>query len=290
MVQPGERNFVGDMGVASKLLSNERSLVRAPLTPAVSSPAGSASVGMLATLADVGASDPALASCRTDWTATQDLAIHATGWLTAGPVVVDNRLVRMGSKVIIVASDVYDGRGVEDFDELEAAVDSARAGERSPVRLAARALVTFARLPRTAARDVDTYDPAGWLGQVRERPATPPAAGTMRAWMGMRVVDGDDGAVELERTPYVANSIGTINGGAQAMLVEAAAEAMRPGLVATDLQIHYLSQVKAGPARSRGTVSRDGADHSVLTVELVDAGNDDQLLALATVTLQRPPG
>jgi acyl-coenzyme A thioesterase PaaI-like protein len=290
VVRPGDRNVVGDMDVASKLVSIERSLVRAPLTPAVASAAGSASVGVLATLVDVGASDPALATCS-DWTATQDLSIHATGWLTGGPVIADNRLVRMGKKVIIVAADVYDGRGIEDFDELEAAIDEARAGAPRPAaRRAARALVTFARLPRTAASDVDDYDPASWVGQVRHRQAAQPVAGTLREQMDLRVVSADAGVVELERTPYVANSIGTINGGAQAMMIEAAAEAMRPGLVATDLQIHYLSQVRAGPARSRGAVSRDGADHSVVTIELVDAGNEDQLLALATVTLQRPPG
>ena len=63
---------------------------------------------------------------------------------------------------------------------------------------------------------------------------------------------------------------------------------MRPGLVATDLQLHYLSQVKAGPIRTTGTVRRDAGDHSVVAVEVVDAGNHDRLLTLATVTLQRP--
>lgn len=289
-IRPGERNLVGDIDVASKLVSTERSLVRAPRTPVTSSAAGSAAVGVLATLVDVGASDPALAS-STDWTATQNLSIHATGWLTGGPVVVDNRLVRLGTKAIVVAADVYDGRGIEDFDALEAAIDAARArAERPEVHLGARGLVTFARLPRSAASDVDDYDPAAWVGEIRYRQSAQPVAGTLRDEMGLRVLDATTGELELERTPYVANSIGTINGGAQAMMIEAAAEAMRPGQVATDLQIHYLSQVKVGPARSRGSVSRDGADHAVATVELVDAGHGDQLLALATVTLQHPPG
>ncbi len=74
------------------------------------------------------------------------------------------------------------------------------------------------------------------------------------------------------------------------MLVNAAAEAASPGFEATDLQIHYLSQVKAGPARATATVDRAAVDHRVVSVRLEDVGNDDQLLALATVTLQRPPG
>ena len=47
--------------------------------------------------------------------------------------------------------------------------------------------------------------------------------------MGLRTVDGLPGELELALTPYVVNSIGTINGGAQAVMIEAAAEALRPG-------------------------------------------------------------
>jgi acyl-coenzyme A thioesterase PaaI-like protein len=107
--------------------------------------------------------------------------------------------------------------------------------------------------------------------------------------MGLRVLDAAGGRVELDRTPYVANSIGTINGGAQAVMIETAAEAMRPGLAASDMQLHFLSQVKAGPAQSRGRVVREAGDHSVVDIDLVDAGNGDQLLTMATVTLRRPP-
>jgi acyl-coenzyme A thioesterase PaaI-like protein len=150
-------------------------------------------------------------------------------------------------------------------------------------------VITYARIPGAAAPGMDDYDPAGWVGEVRHSRARTPAAGTMYERMGLQTVDTRAGQLELARTPYVSNSIGTINGGALAVLAEAAAEALRPGMVATDMQIHYLSQVKAGPARTVGTVLRDAADHSVVTMQLVDAGNDDQLLAVATVTLQATP-
>ena len=137
---------------------------------------------------------------------------------------------------------------------------------------------------------MDHHNPAQWVGQVRERTSDVVPEGTMYERMGMDVVDAENGVLELERTLYVINSLGSINGGALAVMIEAAAEAMRPDLVATDMQIHYLSQVKAGPARTSGVISRDGADHSVVTIEVVDAGHHDQLLTAATVTLQRPPG
>jgi acyl-coenzyme A thioesterase PaaI-like protein len=107
--------------------------------------------------------------------------------------------------------------------------------------------------------------------------------------IGVTVVDPGTGVVEIERSDYVRNSFGTINGGVLGAVFQAAAEAMRPGLVATDLQVHYLSQVQAGPARTRGTVSREAHGHTVVTFEAVDAGHQDQLLTLATVTLQAPP-
>jgi len=290
-VLPGTRSFVADMDVASRFITERRCLMRAPLTDAVASAAGTAPVGMLMTLVDVGASDPALAACLPDWTVTQDVAIHAAGWLAEGPIVVDNQLVRVGKKVVVVAADIYDGRGVEDFDELEAAVDRvvAGGGHADDPTLAARALLTFARIPGTAAKGVDGYDPKTWLGEVRHRTFDAPAEGTLRERMGVRVLDASAGVAELDRRPYVANSVGTINGGAQAVLIEVAAEAVRPDVVATDMQLHYLSQVRVGPARTATTVLRTAPDHAVVSVELIDAGNDDQLLALATVTLQRPP-
>jgi acyl-coenzyme A thioesterase PaaI-like protein len=294
-VLPGERHVVRDMDLATKLVTLDRCLVRAPLTEAVSTSAGTASLGMLMTLVDVGASEPALATCRPDWTATQDLAVHATGWLAEGPVVVDTHLVRVGKKMIVVAADIYDSHGTDDFDELQTAIDGSKsAGDRrasngSGITLAGRGLLTFVRVPGTAVMGLDDHNPASWVGQVRHRGVEQPPDGTMFERMELRMVDGPGGVVELDRTPYVANNLGTINGGAQAVLIEAAATAMRPGLVATDMQLHYLSQVKAGPARTSGTVSRDAEDHSVVVIELVDAGHDAQLLALATVTLQRPP-
>jgi acyl-coenzyme A thioesterase PaaI-like protein len=107
--------------------------------------------------------------------------------------------------------------------------------------------------------------------------------------MGLVFVDAEAGRVEQPRTAYVANSIGTINGGAQAVVIQAAAEAMCPGRAAVDMELHYLSQVKAGPARTVAKVLREVEDHSVVDVRLLDAGNDDQLLTIATVTLRGRP-
>jgi len=308
-------SFVLDLDITSVLLSETRCLLCAPLTPAMSTASGAASLGLLVSLLDIAAAEPALAACRPDWTATQDLTVHATSRLVEGPVVVDAALVRVGKKAITTTANVYDGRGVHDFDALSRAIDSSLARPRARFdaartepaaastralgrasgestagpTLVARGLLTFARIPGSSATGMEDYDPGNWVGRVRRRTFERPPEGTLQARMGLQIVDAAAGAVELARTQYVTNTIGTIFGGAQAALLQAAAEAMRPGLEATDLQIHYLSQVKSGPARTIGRVSRDAADHSVVTLELRDVGYHDRLLALATVLLQRPP-
>lgn len=276
------KTFTSDFGLASFQPTRERSLMRADLTDKLRSHGGQASLGVLVTVADYVTSDPALVACRPDWTATQDLSLHSAGPLTEGPIVVDSNLVRIGKKTIIVSADVYDGHGLTDLRELADAIDSG-----SGATLAARGLVTFARIPRSAAGDADSYTPDQWIGTLREHP-TQAVEGTIYSRLGMRVIDASAGVLELELTPFVVNQIGTIMGGAQALLVESAAQAMRPELVATDMQMHYLSQVRTGPARSYGTVIRDAADHAVLSIQLVDASADDRLLALATVTLHEP--
>lgn len=279
----GPHTFTADFGLASLLLTKERAVMRSGLTDKLRNPAGAASLGVLTTLVDIVTSSPALVACGPDWTATQDLSLHAAGPVTEGPIVVDSHLLRVGKKTVHVFADVYDGHGITDLEQLAAAIDS---GAPDGPTLAGRGLVTFARLPRSAAIGSDEYTPDQWVGTVREYPAEP-VEGSIYDRLDMRTLDAVSGVLELDLTPFVANMIGTIQGGAQALLAEAAAHSMRPGFVATDIAAHYLSQVRQGPARSYGTVVRDAGDHCVLSIRLVDAGADDQLLALITVTLQR---
>lgn len=290
----GERDFVGDLDVSQILVTPERALLWAPVTDAIRSAAGAVSVGTLATFLDVITSMPTIASIDGDWSATQSLGVHAAGGLVEGPVVVDTSLIRVGKKVVVVAADVWDARGLDDDGELLDRFDARPGGAayrvtpRGPT-LAARGLVTFARLPRTSGGEfAASYDPRGWMGKVVRRHHEPVPVAPVWDRAGIEVVDAPTGIVEVERVPYVTNSIGTINGGVLALAIERAAEVMRPGHVATDLQIQYLSQMSAGPARSRGAVSRDSGDHSVATVDVLDHGSGDQVLALATVTLQAP--
>lgn len=283
------RSFASDFGLASLQPTRERSLMRSEFTDKMRSPAGTASLGFLLTLVDYVTSDPALTVSAPDWTATQNLSLHAAGSVRQGPVLIDSNLVRVGKKAVVVSADVYDGCGLTDLGEFAKTIDSAAPPTGHGPILAGRALATFVRLPRAAATGADDYKPEEWVGRLRERNIET-IDGDIYSRLAMRVVDPAAGIVELELSPFVANMIGTIQGGAQALLVEAAAHAIRPGLVATDMQLHYLSQVRVGPARSYADVVRDATDHSLVNVRLVDAGDDNRLLALTTVTLQRAAG
>jgi acyl-coenzyme A thioesterase PaaI-like protein len=125
------------------------------------------------------------------------------------------------------------------------------------------------------------------IGQRRHMPPVNGLPGApLLERCGLRVIDAAAGVVELANSPYVANSMGAINGGVLGMVFQGAAEAAVPGFVATDIQIHYLSQARTGPARTNTVVLRQSGDHAVCQIEAVDAGADDRLLSIATVTLQ----
>ena len=96
-------------------------------------------------MADVAGSDPALANCRPDWTATQDLSLYGAGWLTEGPVVGDHRLVPLGKRVVVVSVDLYDGHGMDDFAELESELDDGGGSATGRLTLAARTRASVVR-------------------------------------------------------------------------------------------------------------------------------------------------
>lgn len=281
---PPEKHFLRDLDSQTWQVTAERVLMSAPLTDGYRNAAGAAALGFLAALVDIAAAPVALIAGAPDWTATQDMGLHAAGWLTGGPAVVDARLERVGKNTVIVSVDVYDGAGLTDPDEQLAAIDHGR------IELTAKGLLTFARIPRSASASAAAgFDPAQLVGQKRSMPPDGPVEGSMLDRIGLTVVDAAGAVVEIDHSDYVRNSFGTINGGVLGAVFQAAAEAARPGQVATDLQVHYLSQVKTGPARTSGAVSRDAFGHSIVSLRAVDAGNDDQLLDLATITLQDPP-
>ena len=152
---PPEKHFLRDLDSQTWQVTGERVLMSAPLTDGYRNAAGAAALGFLAALVDIAAAPVALIAGAPDWTATQDMGLHAAGWLTEGPAVVDARLERVGRNTVIVSVDVYDGAGLGDPDEQLAAIDHGR------LELTAKGLLTFARIPRSASASAAAgFDPA----------------------------------------------------------------------------------------------------------------------------------
>jgi acyl-coenzyme A thioesterase PaaI-like protein len=86
----------------------------------------------------------------------------------------------------------------------------------------------------------------------------------------------EPGVVEMERTPFVIQAAGSLQGGAVALLGEVAAESLT-GLPVMDLDVRYLSAVRVGPGRATAAELGQG----LVRVEVRDRGRDDRLIALA---------
>jgi len=109
------------------------------------------------------------------------------------------------------------------------------------------------------------------------------------------------GVLGLPRRDHVSNGRGTVQGGIVALLIERAcesalADARDPGggpigdaQVVTGLDVRYLGAVRRGPARAEASVLRDDDGGSHLWVTVVDAGDDDRLVAHAFVTTRSTP-
>jgi acyl-coenzyme A thioesterase PaaI-like protein len=279
--EPHRPHVLSDLDVTTEQISPDRSISVAPLVDAVRNCAGAAALGYLAALVDVNCALVALIAAAPEWTATADLALHGVDPLTIGPSVVESQLVRAGRNVISVSVTVTDGGGVDPLAQHASIAAPTRASV-----VAARGLVTFARIPREASAASASFDPLSVVGTRRSlSPAGAAPTARLPDRVGLRTLDAPCGVVELAITDYVRNSFGTINGGVIAMLAQASAEAVVEDLAATDLQVHYLAQARQGPARTVATLLRRGADHAVCLVEVLDAGDGDARLAQASVTL-----
>jgi acyl-coenzyme A thioesterase PaaI-like protein len=263
---------IRDLRITTERPALDHSLASCPVSDYVRNASGAAGLGLLVALTDVSGATVALAAAWPDWPATADLAYQAIGPIIEGPALAEAHLLRRGSKTIVVEVNVFDGLGGEDT-----------AGARP----AGAGVMTFGRLPGSAS--AITIDPKQNMGRSTAARSDTHLSAPLLDEIGLRVLDGATGQVELAKSDYIRNSFGTINGGVMGMVMQAAAEAAGAGFgrfVATDIQLHYLAQTKTGPLRTSTGVLRVLRDHAVCRIRAVDAGNDDLIVALATVTLQ----
>jgi len=103
----------------------------------------------------------------------------------------------------------------------------------------------------------------------------------------------DDGIVEMDPHDAVRNGIvGTIQGGAQATMVEVAAEralAGRGRYLVADLHVRYLSALKVGPAVAHPEVLPGDDLRPVVGVSITDGGAGGRLVSTAIAVCRPDP-
>lgn len=273
-------NFCSDLNLTSKLINEQRCVMMAPLVNELKHQNGAGSLGVIATMLDVAASDPVLVAWKPDWTATQDLSIYSSDAVTQGPIVVDAQLLRAGRKVNFISANIYDGHGIADIEELVSAIN----GTPEKLTPCGSGLITFTRISRTHTEGVDDYDPSQWIGKIRNRNSGRLNDASLERRIGITHIE--PGVLKVDSHSYIGNSIGTINGGVQACIAEAAALSLFPQAWCADITIHYLAPLKVGPVITQSTLIREN-NQAIVLVELLDQGNNNSPISRATITLEK---
>lgn len=239
-----------------------------PITDDLRDDGAALRVGALATLVDVAAGTFCHEMVRPDWLATSDMKLHLIRPAVGDEVRGVTTVVRAGRRNMLSLTVVADADGE-----------------------VARSWVTYTRLPRRD--DSPPVEEGSRVGR-RLHYVEDPSLDTeldrpmLDDYLGIRIAP-EGLTLELDHHPRIHNSFGSLQGGAAAVLVErlamvaAAHRFGRPARV-TDLHIQYLGQTRAGPFRVDGEVLRADTGSVTCEIAVLDAGNDDHLLDLATVT------
>jgi acyl-coenzyme A thioesterase PaaI-like protein len=233
------------------------SVGRLPVVDALLDDHGRVRAGILATLVDAIGGGLAAYAAAPGWIATADLDLQLTGVSTAVDAVdAVGRVLRAGRSTVVIAVDLVAGG--------------------APLGMGT---MTFAVLPRRASNPVMPDDrvtgPQSFISGTIDSGFSGPALDAL----GVRTIDAAIGRVELEPTRYVENSLGAVQGGVVATVVERAAElalshaAGRP-LAPVALQLTYLALAREGPVQSAVEVLGVEPRWGSARVELFDVGAD----------------
>jgi acyl-coenzyme A thioesterase PaaI-like protein len=248
MTEEATASFLRPMGIVvtqGEGFSGGRALVSdellIPGTPRIRS-------SILACWADVVAGSNANTISHGQVALTVDLTVRILAPPVAEAVVISSEVLKAGRNTIFCEARMTSERGV----------------------VFALSHMTFQSSPRPE----DSLANMGLGGFITTIEAVAPSYPTpFFEFMGMR--HPAPGTVELDRVPLVMNPAGTIQGGAVAAMVEAAAEDLSGPI--GDLEMHYLKAVRVGPGRaSAAALPVDGPRR----VEVRDPGSDNRLCTL----------
>jgi acyl-coenzyme A thioesterase PaaI-like protein len=262
---PPERHVLRDLRLwTERDASGARSGL--PVVPEIRGAGGEVRLGVLATLVDVAGGELAVRSASPEWVATSDLVLHRLRPVRGGSVEARPALVRRTRTTIVLELPLCDGAPDPlGLATMTFAIVPAREGQRR--------MGVGAGVPRS-----DFALPGSGL----DRPVD------LR--VGARCLDAAAGHVELELGSYTVNSLGALQGGVAALLVDLAAEAAGAAALggpcaARDLALNYLSLARESPVATSARVLRRDPDGALLRVEARDGSG--RLTAVASVGVWR---
>ena len=267
MSYPPDNHLLRDLCVEHLWTAEFESRFIAPLVPNIARSDGAMDAGALFAIADLAAASTAIAGAGDDWAGTLDLSVRMSAPLTEGPLVIDGEILRAGGTLIAVKSEIYDGQG-----------------EASPRRFIGTTIGSFRRMKRNLEFNTSAVEERE-IG-VTHTMAKANSGFTQPLHETIGIVEASPGVVELEKSAYVTNSFGTVNGGTTGIVICAGAEsAVAHEFVATDVDVRYIGQASTGPIRTMCEVLRIERDHAVVDVMVVDLSQDRRPIAAGSVTL-----
>jgi acyl-coenzyme A thioesterase PaaI-like protein len=272
-IYPPAHHLLRDLRIVVEGEAKE-SAGRLEVVPALADAGGRPRVGVLATLVDVVASQVAIRSVLPGWTATSNLSLDLGDLPTEGVIEAIPRILRSGRQTVVVevvlrsATDAKQlGVTTVGFSILRARNDVQKGGHWAEVP---EARTEFALADRFLEKPI--------LEAV-----------------GLEFDSADPAVARMAVRPYLLNSLGALQGGAVAILLEAAAEdfagaSLEGALQVRSLAVHYLKLARVGPVRAQSRVIARSRGGLLVRIELFDEGAGEVLLAVATIQVDEASG
>lgn len=267
---PPQHHMLRDLLISVEFPDSTRCAVRAPVVPEICTDQGGVHVAVVATLVDVLGASLAIRAVYPDWIATANLSIYTARPVTSGTIVASGRVVRAGQTMNVV----------------DVGISAESSTSASPGSSVGCAIMAFSRLPRKK----DTLQVK--MDSANATTFAVKGSGLHRHYLdevGVQILDDRAGIAEVKMSEYVRNSFQAIQGGIIALLADVAGQCaarviMGKPVITKDMSIHYLSQGKVGPFRSKANVIRITNDTALTRVEVVDRGANDRVLMVAMTT------
>lgn len=267
---PPEEHIVRDLAPVV-LRDDSGSSIQLPITPAIHDACGRVRVGAVATIVDIVAGETAIREVLPGWIATSNLSLHTGELPGSGTLRARPRILRHGKTTLV----------------MEVLIDHLESGLECGL-----STIGFAILPgknETQARVdwAEKPEPRSEFGNANSGFRKP-----MFETLGIDFDPEQPARTRLAVSPYVINTLGAMQGGCVAILIDAAADyyaASRFGEPARvrSLEVHYLKLARTGPVRADVRELGHTGSGLVLRVSLHDEGRDDVLLTVATLVVDR---